>query len=203
MKYLVIIFIASMILSCKGQTPLQDEGTSNLESHSPTEVLIRLESISKETSQLIRDLNEKDTSSYYVDTRPVIFQIVGIRNNSDETRYTLPINRSVEVMIYALGEAKNGKLVDYAWIENFSGDKIWEMKYENTEYAGGAPANRKVYESFTIPPGRYQLRYRSDASHAIGDWRGEAPEYAIGYGVTVYNIQAIELIKKEMGGELY
>jgi len=166
-------------------------------SYQKTTLPIRLEKLTPKEQETIRKMNDSDTSSYLVDTRPVLFQIQGIENDQDQVRYTQMIHRPVEVMIYCLGEATDSTLVDHGWIENADGEIIWEMTYADSEPADADARNRKVIDYITIPPGQYRLRYRSDSKHANGDWQGTPPEYEFYYGITVFNLNAIKQFNKK------
>ena len=99
---------------------------SLMKHYKPTKLPIRIESINDAKRNLIKDSHDSDTSSYLMNTRPIVFQIQGVGNNKDEVRYTQPINRPFETMIYALAEARDTQLLDYGWIENEAGDTVWE-----------------------------------------------------------------------------
>lgn len=163
-----------------------------------TKLPIHIESINDEVRSFIVNSHETDTSSYLIDTRPIVFQIQGVENNQDEVRYTQPINRKIEVLIYCLGESKENKLVDYGWLENELGEIIWKMKFEESTFAGGNIRNRKVVTPILLSPGTYRLRYVSNDAHANNDWKSDPPEYPFYYGITVFNLKAIDAIHDKM-----
>ncbi|NNC84460.1 MAG: hypothetical protein HKN75_00160 [Bacteroidia bacterium] len=169
---------------------------ANIDYH-PTELPILLEKLSKEQIAFITKLTDADTSSYYIESRPVVFQVVQAVNDDNQTRWTRRINQATDVMIYALGEVKDSVLVDYGWIENEHGETVWKMEYHLTEYAGGDKRNRKQVEKFVLSPGSYTLKYVTNHSHATDNWEGNIPENVFNYGITVFNTKAIEKIQKE------
>ena len=171
---------------------------NGVEPYDSTRLPIRLELLSEEVRSYIRKSHELDTSSYLIETRPVVFQIQGIENDQDQVRYTQPIHQNIEVLIYCVGELSDGKLVDYGWIENDQGQVIWKMEEQHTTYAGGHQRNVKQVESFLLPKGTYRLRYVSNASHANKDWIADPPEFPFYYGITVFNTQVIEKLRQEI-----
>jgi hypothetical protein len=98
-------------------------------------------------------------------------------------RFTL--DRAAEVRVYALGEGTS-RLVDYGWITNAAtGQKVWEMRLEDTESAGGDSKNRLVDRTIRLEKGAYILHYTSDDSHAYNQWNAAAPRDGARWGITV------------------
>ena len=91
--------------------------------------------------------------------------------------------------IYALGEVDGNEMADYGWIEDKASRRVWEMKYRVTEPAGGAAKNRRFDGTITLPAGDYMLHYRTDGSHAFGDWNAAPPDDPIAWGITVSRSQ--------------
>ena len=117
---------------------------------------------------------------------PVLAELVRVRDNE---RRTAPFALKTEdsIRIYALGESSGRRLEDYGWIEDTqTGKRVWTMEYSNSRPAGGAAKNRLVDEVITLPKGSYTLHYRTDDSHAYGDWNSAQPRDAEHYGITVY-----------------
>lgn len=117
---------------------------------------------------------------------PVLAELVRVRDNE---RRTAPFALKTEdsIRIYALGESSGRRLEDYGWIEDTqTGKRVWTMEYSNSRPAGGATKNRLVDEVITLPKGSYTLHYRTDDSHAYGDWNSAQPRDAEHYGITVY-----------------
>ncbi len=78
-------------------------------------------------------------------------------------------------------------MFDYGWIEGTkTGRAVWEMTYRTTERAGGARKNRLADVTLTLPAGAYELHYRTDGSHAFGDWNAAPPDDPLHWGITVY-----------------
>lgn len=75
--------------------------------------------------------------------------------------------------------------LDYAWIEDVKGKKVWEMHELDSSPAGGAIKNRKVDMHIKLEPGKYTLYYTSDESHAFNNWDDSPPKTPF-YGVVLY-----------------
>jgi hypothetical protein len=60
------------------------------------------------------------------------------------------------------------------------------MERDRTRQAGGAVKNRLFDEMVSLPKGTYTLRFKTDESHAYGDWNDDPPFDPEHYGVTVY-----------------
>lgn len=203
-SYFLIILLFFVACSTQKKPAQQVDKTSEklgadfYQNYSPTELPIYLEKLTPAQTDMISALNDEDTTTYYVKSRPVFSQVVNAENNADETRTSGPIFHNVPVFIYALGEMRNGDLVDYGWIENWEGETIWKMTIDKIEYAGGDHRNVKCLDEITLPPGRYHLHYSSNGSHAYNSWEGEEPENSFNYGITVFNTKGIELINSKI-----
>lgn len=165
--------------------------------HEPTPLPIDLFALDDSIRQHILAMHEEDTSAYLIDTRPVLFQIQGVGDDQSQHRGPVTFDRPVRIMIYALGEERHGVLCDYGWIEDASGIGIWRMNLSSTVHAGGAARNRKTVDHIDLPAGSYTLRYVSNEAHSAGGWIGAPPERPHYYGITAFNLAAIERIKAE------
>ncbi len=191
---LTLLLSGIFFFACNNQNNPSQASTGI--NYQPTKLPIQLEKLSEEQRSHIRKAHETDTSSYMMNTRPILFQIQGIGDNRNETRGTAMLYYQVEVMIYAFAEVIDGQLVDYGWIQNMlSGEIVWEMDSQKAEFGGGAARNVKFVDHITLQPGRYELRYISNASHSNDGWEGAPPERPFYYGITVFNLKAIEGFK--------
>lgn len=150
--------------------------------------------------------NDADRSAVSVTERSgerknVIVQLVKVRD--DEYRQAgFTLKEETQLHIYALGEGTGpfrvrvmGKpvyeddrfrMADYGWIVNArTRERVWEMRGERTEHAGGASKNRLADEFITLPKGDYIVYYQTDDSHAYNDWNDDKPYDADAYGITV------------------
>ncbi|HLF82960.1 MAG TPA: serine hydrolase, partial [Blastocatellia bacterium] len=118
-------------------------------------------------------------------SRKALAEIIRVQDNADQTaEFTLSQEQSVRV--FAIGEGQTGEMFDYGWIEDEkTGKRIWEMKQPETKPAGGAPKNRLIDASVTLPVGKYRLRYKSDDSHSFDNWNAFPPAINF-WGIALY-----------------
>ncbi|MEL6820950.1 MAG: hypothetical protein AAFP70_04245 [Calditrichota bacterium] len=108
------------------------------------------------------------------------------------------VNRDTELMIYALGEARDDGSFDYGWIINTdTRERVWQMDYMNTDEAGGAKKNRMYKRNISFPKGNYALYYVSDDSHSPLEWNASPPYDPEFWGVSIYsdNSQAASAVE--------
>jgi hypothetical protein len=116
-----------------------------------------------------------------------IVSMIGI--GDDETRSEgFVLKRAMDVRIYAIGEGPGGdRMVDFAWIFDAEHHKrVWTMRYEDTEHAGGGQKNRLFDRTIHLAPGSYVVYYRSDGSHSADDWNTAPPAESRYWGVSVF-----------------
>lgn len=118
-------------------------------------------------------------------SRKPLAEIVRVPDNADQTaEFTVLQEQSVRV--FAIGEGQTGEMFDYGWIEDEKTSKrVWEMKQPETKPAGGAPKNRLIDVSVTLPAGKYKLRYKSDDSHSFDTWNAFPPAINF-WGIALY-----------------
>ena len=116
---------------------------------------------------------------------PLVARIVEVPDKADKS-VAFSLAGTQEVRVFAIGEGQAGEMFDYGWIEDADkGVHVWEMQEPKTTHAGGAGKNRKVDLVITLPAGNYRLRYKSDDSHAFGQWNGLPPDINF-WGIAVY-----------------
>ena len=121
---------------------------------------------------------------------------------------TFSVSSPKKVMMYGLGEMKRNDRYDYAWIERAGavsgteevdwGDRgpnpeatVWEMRYEDSDPAGGDDSNRRTIAFLDLPPDTYTLFYRTDESHAFDDWRNGEPAFGDRWGVALFALEDV------------
>ena len=122
-----------------------------------------------------------------VPTGQTIVSLIGVRD--DETRSAgFTLRRAMDVRIYALGEgSEQSEMVDYGWIVNAETHKrIWTMRRDDTEHAGGADKNRLFDGTIRLEPGSYIVYYITDDSHAYNDWNSSAPAEERYWGISLF-----------------
>jgi len=121
----------------------------------------------------------------HVPTGATIAALTRIGDDESRTKH-FTLDRATDVRVYALGEGSGNRLVDYGWISNAAtGQKVWEMRYQETEAAGGATKNRLADRTVRLEKGDYVLHYTSDDSHAYDRWNAAAPRDGARWGITV------------------
>ena len=119
---------------------------------------------------------------------PVLTELVRVGNDQDHSAaFALAATQSLRV--YAIAEGDGDDMADEAWIEDAAGKRVWTMERSRTHHAGGAAKNRLADEVISLPKGVYNLRFRTDDSHAYGHWNSDAPWDPEHYGVTVYSVK--------------
>lgn len=120
---------------------------------------------------------EKDPST--------IARLAPVRDHAHK-RQRFSLDRDTAVRITALGEGSGGDMYDYGWIEDAeTGRVVWEMTYRMTDHGGGASKNRHLSTVLNLRRGEYILHYRTDGSHAFGDWNASRPHNPAEWGITL------------------
>ncbi len=124
----------------------------------------------------------------HTDDRRAIVSITPVESDEHIVR-RFEVTDPLQVKILAVGEGTRGEMHDFGWLERSSdGRVVWEMEYEFTREAGGARKNREVRETLSLEPGRYELHYQTDGSHAFGDWNASPPRRPHLWGITLAEI---------------
>ncbi len=125
----------------------------------------------------------------HVPESATIVALTGIGNSMSRKRgFTL--TRPMDVRVYAIGEGRGGRMFDYGWITSAgSHTHVWEMRYDETEPAGGDRKNRLADTTLHLQPGSYVVHYISDDSHSAEEWNAAAPADGRHWGITVLAAQ--------------
>lgn len=115
-----------------------------------------------------------------------LVSLIGIGDRATRSSgFTL--RRAMEVRVYAIGEGTEDGMVDYAWIVDATRHRrVWTMRYEDTEHAGGAEKNRLFDGTVHLEAGSYLIHYTSDGSHSYNNWNASPPAEARYWGVSVF-----------------
>ena len=108
-----------------------------------------------------------------VRTRPAASTFValtGLGDSADAAR-GFTIARPMDVRIYALGEGRDGRMFDYGWIVGPSHRRVWEMRYEDTEPAGGDPRTGWSIASCISNRRLHRLLRDRRQSHSAKKWK--------------------------------
>ncbi|MFA6455745.1 MAG: hypothetical protein WCW40_02895 [Bacteroidota bacterium] len=115
-----------------------------------------------------------------------VFAATGVGDGA-YVRKKLTVNKDVTLSVYALGEGRGrDEVFDYGWITNTdTRERVWEMRYGNTDYAGGASKNVLFNGDVRLSKGSYELSFVTDDSHSREDWNSKPPYDPFNYGVTI------------------
>lgn len=111
--------------------------------------------------------------------------------NDADVQKAFTLEEPSTLHIRAVGEiALSGHRYDYGWIERLpDGETVWEMNGQNTQPAGGHDKNRRFDGVITLPPGRYVAHFKTDFSHAYGNFDRNAPDDPEAWGITVERVE--------------
>ncbi len=115
--------------------------------------------------------------------------IVELTRMRDKEHHThgFTLSEPMDVRIYAVGEGTEHGMADYGWIMNArTRQKVWAMKYQHTEPAGGSKKNRLADEVIRLEPGSYLVAFVTDGSHAYRDWNAEPPTEQDRWGISLF-----------------
>jgi hypothetical protein len=109
------------------------------------------------------------------------------RLEDDEAKFGhFSLRRTTDVRVYAIGEGTSSEMYDYGWIVNTAnGRTVWQMRYRDTERAGGDGKNRLVDTTISLRRGNYVVYFVTDDSHSYDDWNARAPYDEEGWGIRV------------------
>lgn len=108
----------------------------------------------------------------------------------DHREFVFEVSQASPVRLYTLGQIEEGRPMDYAWIENAStGARAWTMGLDNTQAAGGLPANRRFEGTLTLEPGFYRAVYQTDDTHNPGRWQANPPLDPAAWGLSLYRTE--------------
>ena len=111
--------------------------------------------------------------------------------NGQDVERTFTLDAETRLRIHAVGEILLTDRYDYGWItDERADDLVWEMTRSNTEPAGGSRKNRRFDGIVTLPAGTYTVHFRTDGSHAFGDFSQGSPSDPSAWGIVVERAEA-------------
>lgn len=118
-------------------------------------------------------------------TAEALAALTGLGDRTERSaRFTLDEERKVR--IYALGEGRDGELSDYGWIDDAeTGERVWTMRFPETDHAGGNEKNRYLNDVVRLPAGTYEVHFVTDPSHSAAGWNATPPFDPASWGITV------------------
>lgn len=96
------------------------------------------------------------------------------------------LNADTDVVVIGLGEGSSGDMDDFGYIKNMdTGRIVWEMRYRDSDHAGGARKNREFSEKLTLKKGKYRIVFESDGSHSYRSWNADPPRDPERWGISI------------------
>lgn len=119
-----------------------------------------------------------------------VLAMIEVGNNRDLVK-GMQVKQPIGLRIVCQGEGTwQDGMVDYGWITNIdTGKTVWSMKFQDTVHGGGAEKNRLINKLVNLDVGRYLVHYRTDDSHAFGDWNSPPPIRPSSWGITIYALE--------------
>ena len=118
----------------------------------------------------------------------LVLGMTGLGGNVDSMR-TFTINRPVSLLLRALGELTARDTRDAAMLISIDADStIWQQTRQQGWPAGGIESNWRSEALVYLQPGRYALRFSTDASHDAEDSRGLSADLTRDWGVSMYTV---------------
>jgi len=114
-------------------------------------------------------------------------------------RQGFTLDQPLDLHIYAIGETnwnddwnrKNRRsrddeeVYDHGWIINTqTREKVWKFTYAESKPAGGAPKNRLINQTISLPAGSYAAFFVTDDSHSERRWNAPPHDPAF-WGMTI------------------
>ena len=138
----------------------------------------------KQLYRLYSELNFVNLPAYKAS--PVVAEIKEAGVNQKVSK-DFVLTNTTRLKVIGVGENCSPDLkswCDYGWIEDNKGNVVWQMQSQQAVHAGGAKKNQKVENIIVLPPGTYQLKYKSDWAHAYNNWDSLPPD-SFFWGITL------------------
>lgn len=133
-------------------------------------------------------VQESNLNPAEIDVGQVIVNATQL-GNGQKVSNSFSLNTLTIVRIIAVGEISTSGQYDYGWIEdNDTGQIVWEMTRRNTEHAGGDDHNRKFDGLLELEPGNYTAHFKTDFTHAFGDFGDGGPDRPSDWGIRIETI---------------
>ncbi len=137
---------------------------------------------------LFNENGKAQVSSFNIEQHMRNNLIVDMRTQRDYAFQTrgFSLDHEQNVRIQATGEGMAGHMVDYGYIVDAStGKRVWEMRFSESQHAGGAFKNRVVRSNITLPAGSYVAYYLTDDSHSYDSWNDSPPSTPADWGLMI------------------
>lgn len=134
-----------------------------------------------------KQLNQKDVQVYQKQIKEKAFVVLTADRDDRYMTQGFKLDRPLDLIVYAIGEARPDGTYDYGWIINANTrEQVWKFTHRNTDYAGGTEKNRRVQENISLPAGSYAAFYVTDDSHSPEGWNASPPYDPAFWGLSIY-----------------
>ncbi len=119
-------------------------------------------------------------------------------DNDTYQKVEFSITDDCDVEVYCIGEYSESSesMVDGGWIVDArTRERVWEMKSENIDHAGGADKNRRFHDTVHLKKGDYTAYYVTDDSHTYDDWNAQPPVDPEAWGLQIFPARAPDASK--------
>ncbi len=139
---------------------------------------------------------DKSTVSDYASRRDQEIISLNRLGDDEDVSEGFSISKPTKVRIYAIGEGRDGDMVDYGWIEDaHSGKRVWKMRHRDTEHAGGSNKNRLFDGILKLDKGSYIVHFETDDSHSYEEWNNDEPYDPQGWGIQIFSTGKQDITK--------
>lgn len=132
-------------------------------------------------------IKTEDAARFLADKRQDA--VVSIVKTRDDERFSegFTLTGETKLRVYCLGEGDDDEMFDYGWIiDANTRERVFEMDYRSSKFAGGAKKNMKMDERITLPAGSYLVNYTTDDSHSFERWNALPPDDIQFWGISVW-----------------
>nr|WP_198174842.1 two-component regulator propeller domain-containing protein [Spirosoma arboris] len=112
-------------------------------------------------------------------------------NNVNQT-VAFSLSQPTDLLLVVGGEWVSDTKLDYGWLEDGEGHRIWTTTYKQSAGDGLTGQIRNQISVIHLEAGRYRLRYRSDGTYAYGHWTSASPAHP-----QLWGIQCVALSPEE------
>lgn len=138
----------------------------------------------KVSSNNLRRVEMEELLAKKIASSIISFTKVG---DDESLRKGFSLSAETDLKVYAVGEVRRDEVFDYLWIYDAeTREVVFEMDYDNTDFAGGAEKNLKFDDEVTLPKGNYVVSYVTDDSHSYDKWNALPPDDPNFWGATIW-----------------
>jgi len=131
----------------------------------------------------------RPSNGAFSENERVLVNLIRIGNREAVSEPLNLIEEQNVLRIVGMGEKNDGRWLDYGWIEDEQGRKVWDMRASTTLPAGGDNRNRVFDGQVVLKPGNYRVHYQTNNIHAFGDFTFDPPDKPASWGIRIAEVQ--------------